>query len=96
MTERLKITDVRFVAAAHDDVAHGLLGWIRCTLNDSLRVDGIAVRRTLAGKLAISFPARTDGWGQRHSILRPLSDRVRRELEQQIFHALRMEDGVTR
>ncbi len=93
---QVKITEVHFVNASNADVERGLLGWTSCVINDALRIDGITVRRTLSGDITVSFPARTDGWGQKHSILRPLNDRVRRELEHQILRALGLEEGTPR
>ena len=58
------ITDVRFVAGSIEDVRAGLLGYIRCVINDSLVADGICVRRTLAGELAVAFPNRKDRQGK--------------------------------
>ena len=58
---RLKISDVKLTAATPKQIELGLLGWIRCRLNDDLQLDGIAVRRGLDGRLSLSFPARRDG-----------------------------------
>ena len=74
------------------EVDRGLLGWVACTLDDAVRLDGIALRRTLDGNLALSYPARTDAAGRRHPYARPVSDAVRRHLEEQIFSALGVED----
>ena len=37
----------------------GLLGYISCTYGD-IRLDGLAVRRTMTGDLTLSYPARRD------------------------------------
>ncbi len=96
MRDPFRVSQVRFTRASRTEIRSGLLGWASCVLNASLRIDGITVRRTLAGDITVSFPARTDGWGQKHSILRPLNDRVRRELEHQILRALGLEEGTPR
>ena len=94
MEERngLRVTDVRFCTASAADVAKGLLGWIAFELNDELRVDGCALRRTLEGALIVSFPGRRDRKGSLHYFVRPLNDRVRRDLQRQIVEALGIED----
>jgi DNA-binding cell septation regulator SpoVG len=92
----LRLTDVRLVHASPAEVNRGLIGWASCVLNDALRVDGITVRRTLLGNLAVSFPTRKDGWGQKHPILKPLNNLVRRDLQHQILRALGLEENATR
>ena len=47
MSDRtLHVSGVQLVSAGPDERASGLLGWISCTLNDGVRLDGIALRRT--------------------------------------------------
>ena len=87
MAEGLRVSSVRFRAASPEDVASGLLGWIRCNVS-GLDVDGLVLRRTLAGDLRLAFPSRRDSRGQRHFILRPVTDAVRRDLEFKIIGAL--------
>ena len=55
----------------------GLLGYVSCTYG-RVRLDGISLRRTRAGRLALSFPARRDADGHNHPIIRPLDDSERR------------------
>jgi hypothetical protein len=88
MTDIPEIAEVKFAGASAEDVARGLLGWVSCTLSGSLQLDGIAVRRTRGGKIALSFPARKDARGVQHPFLRPLTDVVRHEIEAQVFCAL--------
>ena len=84
----LRISDVHFTAASPAQVQAGLLGFVGCTLNSSLRLDGIALRRTADGRVALSFPARRDASGRQHFYVRPLDDRARREIEHHVFNAL--------
>jgi DNA-binding cell septation regulator SpoVG len=84
----LVITNVRFMAASQDEVKTGLLGYVSATLNDSLALDGLTLRRTTDGRLALSFPARRDNAGRQRFFLRPLGDEARREIEGQIFRSL--------
>jgi DNA-binding cell septation regulator SpoVG len=90
MRRRTLVTDVRLTA--HPACQGGLIGWVAFTLIGAVRVDGIALRRSLAGDLILSFPERTDGGGRRHPILRPIDDRTRREIERQVLTALRLEE----
>ena len=53
-----------------------------------LKLDGVAVRRTLSGRLALSFPERRDGNGRSHALVRPFDDATRRAIEVQVFSAL--------
>ena len=85
----LSVTAVRFTPAAPDDVASGLIGYVRVTLNGRLLVDGVTVRRSKAGNVGISYPTRRDREGQRHALLRPLGCGTRAELDAQILAALR-------
>jgi hypothetical protein len=84
----LRIDQVRLAGATRAEVATGLLGWVSCVLQDTLRLDGLALRRTADGRLALSFPARKDARGREHPYVRPLDDRARREIEAQVFRAL--------
>ena len=90
--QALRIDEVKFVSASSADVATGLLGWAACTINGTLRLDSLAIRRTLDGRLVVSFPGRRDGSGQLHPYVRPLDDASRCEIETQIFRALGLEE----
>lgn len=69
------------------DVRSGLLGWIRVSYG-SLEVDNITLRRTSDGRLALAFPSRTAKNGTKHSIVRPVDDAARREIEHEILEQL--------
>jgi hypothetical protein len=84
----LRVTGVTFTQSSAKEVETGLLGWISFVLNDSLKIDGCALRRTLDGQPALSFPARRGSSGEQHPYLRPLNDRARCEIERQVFGAL--------
>jgi len=88
MSNDLEVTNVRFSAGTPSMMSQGLYGWASFDIDKSIRVDGVAVRSTLDGRWALSFPARRDGAGRQHAFVRPLSDDVRRDIEQQVFHAL--------
>ena len=84
----IKIDRIELVTAGPEAAESGFLGWIRCRLNRSLLLDGIALRRTRDGRPSLSFPARRDGAGRQRFYLRPQDDEAREEIEYQIFVAL--------
>src|SRR5262245_49613738 len=79
--DKIRITDVSFTAASSKDAEAGLLGWVSCLLNDSLRLDSISLRRTVEGAIVLSFPGRRDRRGHQHVFVRPLNDRVRLDVQ---------------
>jgi hypothetical protein len=87
----VEIRQVSFQAAPEHEVQRGLLGWASFTIDGRLRLDGIAVRRTLDGRVALSFPSRRRGGYRRHFYVRPLDDCTRREIERQVLAALGFE-----
>ena len=96
MSEPIVISNVKFTTASREDSAYGLLGYLACTVNSALRLDGLTLRRTADGRFAVSWPARRDGFGRQRFYVRPIEDRARREIEQQIFRALRIAEEATR
>jgi hypothetical protein len=81
------VSRVKFTPAAPAEVATGLCGWIACVV-DSLRIDGIALRRTRDGRYALTFPARLAGDGRRHAIVQPVSGAARTAVERQVLSLL--------
>ena len=82
--------DVRvrsWIKASDAEVLTGLLGYLSVTYGD-LILDGIVLRRTADGKFVLSFPARTDRSGRRHSYIRPVDDDARRQIEAVILGEL--------
>jgi hypothetical protein len=88
MSSPLAINAVRFTPATATDVATGLLGYVACVVDDRLYLDGITLRRTAAGKLALSFPAHRDRRGDDHPYMRPVNDIARQDIERVIFQAI--------
>jgi DNA-binding cell septation regulator SpoVG len=84
----MNLTDIRFSAAPPWDRERGLLGWVSFNLSRAVRLDGIALRRTLDGHLILSFPARRDNQGRQHPYIRPIDDLTRQDIEGQVFSAL--------
>lgn len=89
MTESARISNVRFTAASRRDVRTGLCGWVSFSLaNHQIVVDGVTIRKTLAGEYRLSWPRRLDAVGREHFYLRPADDTARREIERQVLAAL--------
>ncbi|TAH37719.1 MAG: hypothetical protein EYC70_07060 [Planctomycetota bacterium] len=90
----IRLTRIRFIEAGDADRHAGLLGWVSCTLDGRLRLDGLALRRTSEGRIILSYPARWDRSGFRHYLIRPLDTAIRRKLESQVLRALGLEAGT--
>jgi len=84
----LYVSGLHLLPASPDDSALGVLGFASFLINDRLRIDGVGVRRTRDGRLALSWPARTDRAGERHPLVRPIDDGTRLDLEAQVLAAL--------
>ena len=83
--------DVRvtsFTSAPADEVRDGLLGWVGLLVNGRLQLDGVALRRTRAGRLRLSFPIRRDRAGREHPVVHPVHAAARSEIERAVFAAL--------
>lgn len=76
-----------WVKAGESEIRTGLLGYLSVVYGD-LILDGIVLRRTADSRFALSFPARTDKSGRRHSYIRPASDDVRQEIERELLWQL--------
>ena len=84
---RPRIHDLVVTAASRADQALGLQAFLRFRV-DGLVLDGVALRRTQAGRLTLSWPERADRTGRRHAVVRPAGDAERVALEQAVFAAL--------
>ena len=82
-----------WVKASESDIRTGLLGFLSVHYGD-LVLDGIVLRRTADGRFALSFPARTDKSGRRHSYIKPASDEVRQDIERELLRQLAEHPGV--
>ena len=76
-----------WVKASEAEIRTGLLGFLSVTYGN-LVLDGICLRRTSAGRFGLSFPARTDRAGRRHSYIRPIDDTARQAVEREILGQL--------
>ena len=91
----LTVSNVRFRSASPEQVGSGLIGFVTIVLADAIEIGGIALRRTLDGKQALSFPQRTDRHGQPHYVARPINERVHRDLERQVFDMLAIREEAS-
>ncbi len=94
--EPIRIGNVRFTASSPRENESGLVGWVSCSVNGGLHLDGLALRRTAEGRLTLTFPARRDGSGRQHFYVRPLDERTRREIEFAVFKSLSIEGAARR
>ena len=87
----LTVTSVRFRPAPSFDRRDGLLGFAAVTINHTLAVESVAVRRTRAGKNVISLPTRRDGKGVQHAIVAVTTHEAHQALESQVLAELRVQ-----
>ena len=95
MHPEFDLQDVRFTAAPPSLRSSGLLGWVSCRYGD-LALDGLGVRRTLDGRVVLSFPARRDSSGRQHPYIRPIDDATRQSIEAEIITALGLDSDADR
>lgn len=91
----IRVVAAKFSSARPHEVRSGLLGWVAVTLHGGYLLDGITVRRTSAGRVTLSFPAKVDAHGIQRAYFKPLTDLARRELEEQVLAAIGREHELT-
>lgn len=84
----LRVTECNYVPAGFEGEQTGLYGFANVVFNDALKVEGIAVRRTLEGKPTLAWPTK-DKHGERFGVVFPIHDEARVALESAIFAAVR-------
>ncbi|MBK9386588.1 MAG: septation protein SpoVG family protein [Planctomycetes bacterium] len=90
------LTSISISPAPERDADEGLLAFLDLELDGLMRVDGVALRLTQAGSLALSFPSRTSRRGTRHALVRPTDRAARHAIEKAIFAALGIREEATR
>jgi DNA-binding cell septation regulator SpoVG len=93
MITPVSLCDIRLRRVSHSE--SGLLGWVSFEVAGLFSLHGIALRRTLDGRLALAFPRRTQRSGKRYFFSRPLDDESRMEIEAQVFAALRSQGAIS-
>ncbi len=91
MRRHTPVSSVTFTPAPRTDIRRGLLGWVRFRIGDDWQVDGVALRRTRSGRLAISYPCRLDRSKHEHPYVLPVDARVRRQVELALLAELERE-----
>ena len=86
------VGEIRFSAASGSEFRSGLLAYARVEVGP-FRVDGITVRRTRGGRLAVAYPSRRDGDGRKHTMFLPTDRSAREALERLIIAAYRSHGG---
>ena len=76
-----------WVRGSDAEIRTGLIGYVSVEFG-GLVLDGIVVRKTTDGRFTLSFPARTDRAGRKHPYIRPVSDQVRKEIEDDLLWQL--------
>ncbi|HEX5050418.1 MAG TPA: hypothetical protein VFZ65_01470 [Planctomycetota bacterium] len=76
-----------WIRASDPEVKTGMLGFLSVEYG-ALVLDSIVLRRTADGRFALSFPARTDRAGRRHSYVRPVDDAARKAIETELLWQL--------
>jgi DNA-binding cell septation regulator SpoVG len=75
------------------DEVTGLVGFVNVELG-ALRVNGIAVRRTRDGRIALSFPTRRDRHGREHAVVLPVDRDDQREIERALIAELERQGAL--
>ena len=86
-------TDIRirtWARGSKSEIRTGLLGYLSVFYGD-LVIDGVTLRRKSDGRFALSWPRRTTRSGQHHAYVRPVDDRIRRQIESEILGQLKPE-----
>ena len=81
------LSEIQFTCAPRELREDGILGFVSVRYG-LLRIDSIALRKSRSGRPVLSFPSRRDRHGEQHSVVRPIGDEARRELEGAIFRAI--------
>lgn len=92
----IEISSFGFIHATEAEVETGLLGWLTLAINDALQIDGVTLRRTRAGEFRLSYPEPRDRHGVKHTVVRPLHDEARRDIETQVFKLLGLSEESAR
>lgn len=82
-----------WIRASDSDASDGLIGFLSFFVGD-LIVDNVTLRRTRDGRFVLSWPARTDKQGRKHSSVRPITDEARQRIERQVFAELKQREDL--
>jgi hypothetical protein len=82
-----------WVKASDADQRDGLVGFLTLFVGD-LIVDNVTLRRTLAGRFSLSWPARTDRLGRKSALVRPVDRRTRERIEREVLRQLAQREDL--
>jgi hypothetical protein len=85
-------TVAHFTPATPSEQRTGLLGYLRVRYGD-LVLDGLTLRRTAAGRLTVSYPARRDRKGGKHPYFAPADEEKRVEFERWFLEVCKRSGG---
>lgn len=86
---QLRVTAYRL--AERIDRQSGLLAYLVLEIDSALRIEDVTLRRTLAGRLTLAFPRRTDRQGTTIDLVHPIGAAARDRIEREVFEQL----GIT-
>ena len=86
MDSTLYVHSVRITLSSSRDRREGLLAYVRVALGP-FKADGITIRRTLAGRVTISYPTRIARDGSAHPYFLPTDPAAREAFEKEILDA---------
>lgn len=86
---KLHLRILAYTPASVADVRTGLHGWIDLWVDEALLIRGVALRRTRAGRMTLSFPATRDRRGRQRTSVRPVDSTARIAIELAVIGMLR-------
>jgi DNA-binding cell septation regulator SpoVG len=86
------IRNIQFTPASDREAQRGLLAYVQLEYG-LLLLDGVTLRRTTEGGLTLSWPERRDRHGRRHTLLRPIDDKARLDIEAAVLAELRRQEA---
>lgn len=86
------LIDLSITRARPHESRQGLLCYVAFTFG-GLRIDGVTLRRTRSGDIALSFPIRRNDHGHAHQLVRPVTTELRDALTQRVIQELRSLEG---
>lgn len=84
----LDISEVKIRLMKQDD--DGLLGWASCIVNDALYINNIAIRRSQAGDLVLSYPAQRSSREKKYFYFHPISRDAQCAIDEAILGKLQV------
>jgi hypothetical protein len=84
---RPAISSLRFKRAGAAQRKRGVLGWLSFVMTGVL-IDSVSLRRSLKAELVFSRPTKTNGHGGRRHVLRPVDDKARQAIKDELLSHL--------